>query len=315
MPDVYGELIGCANANYAKVLSDTTDGYSAGPVKYLAPSAEFSHEAKTDNATRYYDNKIRFVTITEGATEVKVTVSGVPCNVAAELTGKPYDAARGIFIDTGDASNTPWYAFSGEMDLGDGGSRFFQYLKGKFAIGAQDAVTREDKTTAKTVDLTYTAVVTNYAFDNVPEVDSLGNPTGKTTHKNIKGVFADTTMPAFTGAATWYSQVQTPETMGKPAVMALSNVVPADDATGVLASAKPVLTFSNAVGSESILLVKSSDNSIVEVTKSYDSTGKILTLTPGANLTAGGYQLIVTGVKDVFGQSLPSQIINFTVGS
>lgn len=303
MADKYGELIGCSNMHTAAVTADTADAYTAGANEYLAPVAEIQHEAKVDTATRYYDNKIRFVTNTEGATEVKITISGVPCDLAAELTGKPYDEARGIFIDTGDASNTPWRTLSGQMDLGDGGFRFFQYLKGKYALGAQSAQTKEDKTTVKTVDLTYTAVVTAHEF-TLPDA----------TKAPVKGVFADTTDAAFTGADHWYDQVQTPETIGAPAAIALSSSVPADDATGVLTTAAPVLTFNNVIASDNVLLIRQSDNSIVSVTKTYDATGKILTLTPAEALTSAAiYQIVVAGVVDIYGQTLAPSVINFTV--
>ena len=303
MADIYGELIGCDDMHYAKVTQDTADGYISDAVKFLAPVAEIQHESKTDSAVRYYNNKIRFVTITEGNTEVKITVSGVPCILAAELTGKPYDETKGIFIDTGDASNTPWCAMSGRMDLGDGGYRYFQYLKGKFAVGSQSAQTREDKLNVKTTDLTFTAVVTEYEF-TMPD----------TTKKGIKGIFADTTDPAFDSASSWFSQVQTPETLNPPAAIALSNSVPANNASSVLASAKPVLTFNNVVKSDAITLVKTSDNSIVPMTKSYDASGKVLTISPSSALTSAGvYNIVIAGVTDIYGQALAASIIKFTV--
>ena len=301
MPDIYGELIGCDQMYYAHV-ADTAAAYIPGANAYLAPVAEIQHESKTDAATRYYDNKLRFVTITEGETNVKITISGVPCLLAADVTGKPYDSAKGIFIDTGDASNTPWCALSGRMNLGDGGYRYFQYEKGKFAIGAQDAQTRADKTTVKTVDLTYTAVVTAFEFSM---------PDGST--ESIKGLFADTTDAAF-DPSSWFTQVQTPATVNPPAAIALSTSSPANNAAGVLATAHPSLTFNNVIALDAVTLVKTSDNSVVAATKAYDVTGKILIITPAASLaSAGVYDIIVAGVKDIYGQTLAPSVIKFTV--
>lgn len=305
MPSQYGELIGFDSLHYALVTADTASAYTAGTVAYLAPGGEIQHEAKTDTNIRYYDNAPMFSTVTEGATDVKITVSGVPMSLAAKLTGKPYDATHGILVDTGDASATPDCALSGRMNLGDGGYRYFQYLKGKFSIGAQSAQTIKDKTTEKTVDLTYTALKTIYSGFSRPDGTTGG----------IKGLFADTTDSAFTTAlqTAWFSQVQTPANLGAVTAISLSGSVPANNATAVAVTAPVVLTFNNAIASESVLLSKSTDNSIVTVAKTWDATGKILTLTPTANLTSAAvYNVVIDGVKDIYGQTLTPVIQKFT---
>lgn len=197
--DIYGELIGCDEMHYALVKQDGSEKYEAETPVFLAPTAEVAHETTQNTVKRHYDNKPRFVTIVEGDTNVKITVSGVPCSLASKLTGKPYDAEKGLFYDTGSAENTPWAALLGRMELGDGGYRYFNYLKGKFAIGSQVAHTREDNITVHTVDLTYSAVVTEHKY----QVDA-------NTVCGVKGVFADTTDEKFTGASTWFDAVQTP---------------------------------------------------------------------------------------------------------
>lgn len=123
----------------------------------------------------------------------------IPCSLAAKLTGKPYDTAKGMLYDTGSAENTPWAALMGRMGLGDGGYRYFSYLKGKFAVGSQTARTREADITPNTVQLTYSAVVTEHEF----QLD-------ENTVGGAKGVFADTTDEAFTTADTWFDSVATP---------------------------------------------------------------------------------------------------------
>ena len=209
--DIYGELIGCDKMHYALVKQDNAEKYEAETPVFLAPAAEVAHETSQNTVKRHYDNKPRFVTIVEGDTNVKITVSGVPCSLASKLTGKPYDAEKGLFYDTGSAEKTPWAALLGRMELGDGGYRYFNYLKGKFAIGSQVAHTREDNITVHTVDLTYSAVVTEHEF----QVD-------ENTVSGVKGVFADTTDEKFTGAGTWFSAVQTPPEVQAAAAAAAS---------------------------------------------------------------------------------------------
>lgn len=301
MNSEYGELVNLDSLHYAPVLLDTADNYQAGANKYLAPAAEMKKEAKVDTTTRYYDGKPMFSSSSEASTDITLTVSGVPSRLAAELTGKPYDVARGIMIDTGDVSNAPDYALSARAELGDGGYRYYQFLKGKFSLGAETAKTKEDKVTANTVDLTYTGVVTVHEFTM---------PDG--TKKGVKGVQADTTDTAFTGADAWFSQVQTPDTLGKPAALIMT-YSPENNEAGVAADIHPALTFNNAIAEDAVTLIKS-DGTLVTVEKSYDAAGKVLTLSPSDALTSAGvYTIVVAGVKDVYGQSLDTAVIKFTV--
>jgi phi13 family phage major tail protein len=301
MSSEYGELVNLDSLHYAKVLLDNADNYQTGENKYLAPAAEMKKEAKVDTTPRYYDGKAMFSSSSEASTDITLTVSGVPSRLAAELTGKPYDAARGIMIDTGDVSNAPDYALSARAGLGDGGYRYYQWLKGKFALGAETAHTKEDKVTANTVDLTYTGLVTVHEFTM---------PDG--TKKGAKGVQADTTDAAFTGADAWFAQVQTPETLGKPGALTMTSN-PENNATGVAAAVKPTLTFSNPLAADAVTLLVA-DGTLVVADKAYDSTGKILTITPAAALTSGAaYSIIVAGVADVYGQSIDPTVIKFTV--
>lgn len=304
MASEYGELVNLDSLHYAPILSDDEDGYQTGTNKYLAPAAEMKKEAKVDATPRYYDGKPMFVSPVEASTDITLTVSGVPSRLAAELTGKPYDTARGIMIDTGDASGTPDYALSARAELGNGGYRYYQFLKGKFSLGAETAKTKEDKVTANTVELTYTGLVTIHEFTM---------PDG--TKKSVKGVQADTTDSAFLGADAWFSQVQTPETLGAPGAFTMSSISPEENATNVLASANIVLTFSNPVADSNIFLVNSPTGALVNVTKSWDSTKKVLTMTHSA-LTAGArHAIVVANVTDVYGQEIADTISYFTVAS
>ena len=301
MSSEYGELINIDNLHYAPVTVDSEDGYQAGTNKYLAPAAEMKKEAKANTSTRYYDGKAMFSNASEASTDITLTVSGVPSRLAAELTGKPYDATRGLMIDTGDISDAPNCALSARAELGDGGYRYYQFLKGKFSLGTETAKTKEDKVTTSTVDLTYTGVVTTHEFTM---------PDG--TKKSIKGVQADTTDTAFAGADAWFSQVQTPETLGKPAALTMTSS-PKNGATGVATGIKPALTFSNAVSEDAVTFI-GADGTLVSASLSLDATGKIMTLAPGAALTSGAsYTIIVAGVKDVYGQILDTTAVKFTV--
>jgi len=97
-----------------------------------------------------------------------------------------------------------------------------------------------------------------------------------------------------------------------PDAIALSTIVPADDANNVAIDANVVLTFNNKILRESIVVTKS-DGTIVAGTKSWDSTGKILTFDPTANLSnSSTYIVTIGGVVDIYGKTLAAQVKNFT---
>lgn len=97
-----------------------------------------------------------------------------------------------------------------------------------------------------------------------------------------------------------------------PSALALSTIVPEDKATGVALDANVVATFNNKILKESIV-VTTATGTIVQVAKSFDATGKILTINPVANLTANTvYIVTVGGVTDVYGQSLDPVVKSFT---
>lgn len=100
-------------------------------------------------------------------------------------------------------------------------------------------------------------------------------------------------------------------TAGAPSALALSSIVPADEADGIETSANIVLTFNNKIVSEAIV-VATAGGIIVAGSKSWDSTGKILTFNPTEALTGvTTYIVTVAGVVDVYGQSLASEVKNF----
>lgn len=300
MSSQYGEFINIDQLHYA-VVTDTATAYTPGINKYLAPAGEISHEPSVNMKTRYYDGVAMFTTNTEGETKVTITISGVPTKLAAELTGKYYDVSKGVLIDTGEAGNAPWCALSGRMELGDGGYKHFQYLKGKFALGKTGAKTKTDDIDAQTTELTFTAVTTVYHF------------TVNGQSKGVKGVQGDTTDPAF-DPTTWFEQVQTPLTVGATiSPIALSSSNPVDGATSVSTTSGIVLTFNNAITSESITVIDSTDGTVKAVTRAWDSTNKVLTLTPSSDLSSSTkYIVSIAGVVDIYGQALAATTIDFT---
>jgi len=295
----YGEFVGVDNLYYALVTADSASAYTAGTPEYLAPVGEIAGAPTINKKNTYYDNKPQNTFITEGETEVKVVVPNVPASKAAALLGKYYDATSGRVYDTG-KPNPPDIALGFRFNMGNDDYRYFWYLKGKFSGGSEEAKSKEDDVDVKTYELTYTAVTTTYQWT----VDS--------ESQSLKRVFGDTADDAFS-ATNWFSQVQTPSTASVPDAIALSTIVPADDATDIAITANVVITFNNKIFTDEVI-VTSAAGAIVAATKSYDATGKILTINPDASLANSTVYLVaVTGVIDIYGQELAAVVKNFTI--
>ena len=100
-----------------------------------------------------------------------------------------------------------------------------------------------------------------------------------------------------------------------PSALALSTIVPDDEATGVAVGANIVMTFNNKIDKESII-VTSEAGGIIAGSKTWDATGKILTFNPTTNLTANTvYIVTLGGVVDIYGQALTATVKNFTTAS
>lgn len=100
-----------------------------------------------------------------------------------------------------------------------------------------------------------------------------------------------------------------------PSALALSTIVPDDEATDVAVGANIVMTFNNKIDKESIIIT-SEVGGIVAGSKTWDATGKILTFNPTANLDASTvYIVTLGGVVDIYGQALTATVKNFTTAS
>jgi len=298
MEQKYGEFVGVDNLVYALITKNLDDEYVAGTPKKLAPAAEVASAPTINSLTTYYDNEAANTFTTEGPSEIGVVVSNVPAEILAEVLGKDYVEAEGRVYDEG-VANPPEVALGFRYNMGKNGYRYYWYHVGTFAGGTEEAATKNENVDAKTYELTYTALKTNKKF-------TVGSKTMK-----LKRVFADTADANF-DASGWFDQVQVPGTVA-PDAIALSSSSPADEATGVLTDADITLTFNNKISKESVSVHDLTTGDAIAVTKAWDETGKILTITPDSALSAAtDYLVSITGVMDVYGQVLATTGVNFT---
>jgi len=97
------------------------------------------------------------------------------------------------------------------------------------------------------------------------------------------------------------------------AVLTMSSS-PADNATGVAVDVNPALTFSSRMKSYVVSIVKyNTPEESVGVTPELDVTGKVLTLTPSANLeSTTKYAIVISSAVSYVGPSLQYTVLSFT---
>lgn len=106
-------------------------------------------------------------------------------------------------------------------------------------------------------------------------------------------------------------EIATMFTAPAPAALSMTTIVPADDASGIAATANIVITFNNKIASEAVV-VTSDAGLVVAGTKTWDVDKKVLTFNPTGTLTADTYIVAIGGVVDIYGQTLADTVKNFT---
>jgi phi13 family phage major tail protein len=298
MPN-YKSYVGVDQIYYALVTQDDANGYVAGTPAYLAPAMNVSQEPASSSKTQYADNQPFDVLTAEGETKVSCEITGLTASVLATLLGMTYDVTNARIFDNG--GTPPYVALGFRAKKSDGTFRYFWFLKGRFNKPKEETPTQSDTADPKSVTLEFTAAKTVYVFTLV----------GGGLADSVKRVFGETSDANFV-ATTWWNAVQVPAAGAVPGFTCTP--APADNATGVAVSIVPTLTFTNALitGVTGILLTKN-DGVIVATTITINAALKVITITPGANLTAAAKYLIsVAGVRDVYGQAFPNTVYDFT---
>jgi len=298
----YKSVVGIDQVYYALVTQDDSSCYTAGTPAVLAPAISVSAEPNTSLETQYADNKPFDVMTGEGETKITFDATAIPIEVLATLLGKQFDAATGRIFDSGGEAVPPDVALGFRSKKSNGSYRYYWYLKGKFSAPKEEADTQKEKMDPKPAQLMYTAVNTIETFD-------LGDGGSEKSVKRIMGD-EDTTNFSATG---WFSEVQTPSTT-TPDALALSSSVPVDEGTDISVSADQTLTFNNALIDNAIYgiqLIDMTDGSPVAAAVSLNTTKKIITINPTADLTSARAYTISYNVIDIYGQHL-NGTVNFT---
>lgn len=284
----------------AEVLQDDADAYVVDTPERLAPAATASIKHATNSETQYADDAPFDELVAEGASEIELEITNLPAEMDAKLNGQVFDAPSGRVYDSADPTSAPFFALGYRSKKTNGSYRYFWYYKTRFRKPDSDHASVSDKPEAKLTKLMCKALKTTYQFDQGTKTDGM------------KRLYGDEDTTNFDGA-TWFSQVQTPSTT-TPAALALSSSTPTNGATGVVVSSNISLVFNNALvnGAQNNVTLLDASDAIVAVTATLSSDRKTITLNPDSNMAAANaHDVIVSGVKDIYGDTL-SQVVSFT---
>lgn len=190
------EYRGVEGLVYAKVTKDTDEAYETGEVKSLAGVAEIGRTTETSSEPHYYDNVPAVLINSTGSDEVTCTVSGIPLEVLADITGQAYDKSTGTFIE---GEREPGYYALGYRTKKTNGKEVLVWrFKGSFSIPDSTHVTENDGTDANGQEITYTGISTTHKFTK--------------TGKRAKAINVDTELD-LADVSTFFETVTTPDTL------------------------------------------------------------------------------------------------------
>lgn len=271
------------------VMSENTSIAASYSTAYPLPgvmSAKFSHS--TDSTPVSAEDQIDEIIYGAGSDTAEIQEKNIPLEDLARILG--HSIVNGVMVRNKD-DIAPEVAIAYQSKKSNGSTEYNKYYCGRFTEPDKEADSDGEKTSPKYKTLKgsfYPRKLDGNSSAQMEEDSSSFNAA------NVEN---------------WYTYVDGVA----PAVLALESSNPANNAANVAAAVHPALTFNNAINDQAVSLIKA-DGSAVSATASVDETGKVVTLTPGANLTSAGvYYIIVAGVKDVFDQVLASQTIKFTV--
>lgn len=190
----------------AEVLTDNNaaegGGYTTGEVFGIAGVAEISKSTSSSNESHYYNNMPAVVVSSTGADEVTLSVSAIPLEILAKITGQKYDELTGTLIEG--ERETKYFAIGYKTKKTNGDYVYVWRLKGTFNIPESTHATENDGTDANGQELTYTGINTTHKFNKV--TDKNGNKKGaKAINVDVAKGLAD--------VSTFFDEVVTPDTL------------------------------------------------------------------------------------------------------
>ena len=190
------EYRGVEGLVYAEVLEDSENAYTTGTVKSLAGIAEISRTTDSSTESHYYDNIPAIVITSAGADTLTCTVSAIPLDTLAEITGQVWDATKGAMIEGN--RQTKYFAMGYKTKKTNGDEIYVWRFKGTFGVPDQVNHTENESTDANSQELIFTGVSTMHKFT--------------ATGKGAKALNVDVALE-LANVSTFFDAVTTPDTL------------------------------------------------------------------------------------------------------
>lgn len=175
---------------------DNNTGYVTGQVFAIAGVAEISKTTDSSNEAHYYDNIPAVVVSNTSSDTVTISVSAIPFDVLAMITGQNYDETTGALIEG--PRDLKYFAIGYKTKKTNGDEVFVWRYKGTFNIPDQTNSTENDSTDANGQELTYTGISTTHKFTK--------------TNKGAKALVVDTAKD-LADVSSFFTEVTTPDTL------------------------------------------------------------------------------------------------------
>lgn len=192
MADIF-EYRGVEGLVYAEVTADDSESYTTGDVKSLAGVAEIGRTTETSSEPHYYDNVPAVVVSSTGSDEVTCTVSAIPLEVLADITGQQYDSTLGTFIEG--EREVKYFALGYIAKKTNGKEVYVWRYKGQFSIPDSTHVTEDDGTDANGQEITYTGISTTHKFTKTGKRAKAMNVDLEADKANVSTFFDTVTTP------------------------------------------------------------------------------------------------------------------------
>lgn len=159
------EYRGVTDLVIAEVKTDNNkegEGYTTGDVIELAGVAEISKTTGNSSESKYYNNMAAIVINSTGADEIKCTVSVIPQDKLALITGQEYDEETGTLIEG--ERKVKYFALGYKTKKTNGDEVYVWRHKGTFNIPDNTHATENDGTDSNGQEITYTGISTTHKF-------------------------------------------------------------------------------------------------------------------------------------------------------
>lgn len=175
---------------------DNNTGYVTGQVFAIAGVAEISKTTDSSNEAHYYDNIPAVVVSNTSSDTVTISVSAIPFDVLAMITGQNYDETTGALIEG--PRDLKYFALGYKTKKTNGDEVYVWRFKGTFNIPDQTNSTENDSTDANGQELTYTGISTTHKFAK--------------TNKGAKAIVVDAAKD-LADVSSFFDNVTTPDSL------------------------------------------------------------------------------------------------------